>query len=91
MTDRKEEPQSAKALEMAALIELIALSKQLKAAIIRGEGEAAQSALRGRAHDTLDALLDQAAATGHSTLAMLDGHHDAAELALRGASRLLED
>lgn len=85
------DPKTSSALAMAAMVEMIAIGQQYQAAVIRGAGRAELDAIRGKAHDMLDAFIDQRAEGGFAVRSILDGHPDAKDLAAEGARRLLED
>ncbi|WP_271083505.1 hypothetical protein [Brevundimonas sp. NIBR11] len=75
----------------AALLEIISISQHYQAAIIRGGSAGEVTAIRGKAHDMLDAFLDQKSEAATVVRAMIAGHPDVDGLAQEGARRLLDE
>lgn len=69
MTDHK----SDIAKGTAALVELAAVGASYQSAVLRGADQAETEALRGKAHDVLDAYLDRKADAAHAVLDILKG------------------
>jgi hypothetical protein len=57
----------------AALVEIAATGASYQAAVLRGAPAAEVNALRGKAHDLLDAYLDRKSDAAHAVLDILKG------------------
>lgn len=87
MSDHK--PPAARAT--AALLEVISISQHYSASIIRGASPGEIAGIRGKAHDMLDAYLDQTSESATKVRAMIAGHPDEESLSQEGARRLLDE
>lgn len=69
MTDHKADIAKA----TATMIEMIAVGRSYQSAVMRGAPEAETEALRGKAHDLLDAYLDRQKDAAVAVLDILKG------------------
>lgn len=58
---------------VATLIEIVAVASSYQAALIRSAPQAETEALRGKAHDLLDAFLDRKSDAARAVLDILKG------------------
>ena len=69
MTDHKADMEKV----TATLVELTAVARSYQAAVLRGADQAETEAVRGKAHDLLDAYLDRQADAARAVLSILKG------------------